>query len=123
MHDYTPWVGLPAERPHACLRLCERVYRECYGIDVAAYDAGIEERDLAVRLLRVLESQAERVDAAKEGDLIVMLGTPVHIGIVTQPGWMLHVFNEDHSVIARYTDQPWRQAVRGFYRWRSAVSS
>lgn len=119
MTDYTHFIGLPDEPPHGCLRLCERVFREAYGIDVDPLDIGVATRhDRAERMHATLVEHTTEVPAGeeREGDLIILRALPVHIGIVVEPGQMLHSFAGHHSCISDYRSCKWR--VTGFYRWQ-----
>jgi len=55
---------------------------------------------------------------AKEGDLVLIRkgNYPCHIGLVVQPGWMIHIEKGCNSVQEDYRQQKWKKRVVGFYR-------
>jgi len=63
------------------------------------------------------------IAAARPGDvlLLCLMGAPVHCGIVTQAGTMLHTVEGRNAVLQRYTLGVWRHRVKGCYRHRSLL--
>lgn len=63
-----------------------------------------------------------KVEAVQSGDVVHMLGAypegilPLHCGIVTKPGYVLHVETDSTSIIEHYMRQPLQKRVLGFYR-------
>lgn len=52
-----------------------------------------------------------------DGVLFRMTGFPIHVGMVVEPGIMLHVQRGADSVIERYRDSMmWRHRIAGIYR-------
>lgn len=53
--------------------------------------------------------------------LLDILGIPMHVGIVTKEGFMLHCMNGVGTVHEDYTSVRWVSRVKGFYRWRGLI--
>jgi hypothetical protein len=53
-------------------------------------------------------------------DVVLMreMGVIRHVGVVVQPGLLLHVQREGTSLIERYGHGPLKHRVAGFYRFR-----
>lgn len=52
-------------------------------------------------------------------DIIIcnMRGVPMHVGIVTRPGFMLHCARGVNTVIERYDTSKWRNSIEGVVRY------
>lgn len=50
--------------------------------------------------------------------LLRVRGRPVHVGLVTRRGWMLHVEAGCETVEEPYTGMQWSRRLLGFYRWQ-----
>lgn len=57
---------------------------------------------------------------AKQFDAIILYdrGAATHIGLVTRPGWFLHVGEGRTSAIERYDSPAYTRIIEGFYRHR-----
>lgn len=49
--------------------------------------------------------------------LLRMLGLPMHVGLVTQKGYMLHTSRESGTCHVKYNNIQWEKRVLGFYRY------
>lgn len=49
--------------------------------------------------------------------LLRMLGVPMHVGIVTKPGFMIHCAIGMNTVHEKYTGLRWANKVMGFFRY------
>jgi cell wall-associated NlpC family hydrolase len=58
--------------------------------------------------------------AAAPFDLVSLRvkGRPWHVGIVTEPGRMLHALPRCDAVVEDYTRPLWKPRIDGFYRYR-----
>lgn len=54
-----------------------------------------------------------------DGVLIRMRGHPLHVGLVLEPGWMIHSHEEADSCIEDYRRPTWERRILGFYRYRA----
>lgn len=120
-HDYRPFIGAAYEPPTGCFRLVQRVFEDAYGILMPDCDAALRPgRDArAARFQLELAARCAPVAEPTEGDLVILNigGRPSHIGVVTDPGWMLHSYSGGSAVIESYNDMRWRRRVEGFYRY------
>lgn len=122
---YKPFLGVEYEPPHGCFRLVSKVFEEVYGIDLGRQDEGLEEAENKDRTARVQQKMIEMTDQvydAQEGDVVVIRGRPFHIGIVIQPGQMIHSYNGGTSCIEDYRSIRWKNRVEGFYRYKGFSS-
>lgn len=121
-YDYRPFIGVPYAPPTGCFRLVHRVFEDAYGISLPDSDAGLapgyEAR--AARFHIELAAHCIEITAPAEGDLIVIGrgGRPWHIGVVVEPGQMLHSYAGGSAVIESYNDVRWRNRIDGFWRYR-----
>lgn len=116
-YSYRQYVGLEYVPPYGCLHLVLKVYSELYGIDLDAVAANTPNG-----LQRFHRGVAEVGDEVRpgderEGDLILLRTSPWHIGLVVEPGQMLHCYHGGTSTIEDYTLGRWRHKVVGFYRY------
>lgn len=54
------------------------------------------------------------------GDVIVLTlgGSPVHCGMVLEPGRMLHCLAGRETCVERYDGHAWANRIEGIYRWK-----
>lgn len=120
--NFSEFVGRDYEPPFGCFRLVQHVFESVYGIEFGDYDAGLKAGDLdsrAGRFQKHLCRLTQKVEDPQEGDLILINrgGKPFHIGIVAEPGQMLHAYAGGTSTIEPYTSIFWRNKIEGFYRY------
>lgn len=120
--DYRPFIGEPYCPPTGCFALVQRVFEAAYGIRVPDCAAGVG-YDRAARAARFHEQLAEHcipVSDPQEGDVVIFNigGRPAHIGVVIDPGWMLHAYEGGSAAIESYQDMRWRNRINGFWRYR-----
>lgn len=128
--DWEAFVGVPyVDRGRAidgadCWGLVVLVYAR-QGVTLPAY---LEYRDLARRereaLARVIDQHratwmpiAAGAEHALDLVLLRVLGQPSHIGVVVEPGRMLHVSRGATSCLERYRGPKWSNRIAGFYRY------
>lgn len=60
---------------------------------------------------------------SREFDLVIirMRGLPMHIGIVTKPGYMLHCIEGSGTVHERYDSAKWEHRIVGFVRYARCI--
>lgn len=106
-----------------CYGLVWLAFRELRGIEIASlcdrYVTGADRRDIAGLIDGELDRWAE-IAPGHEAPFDVVLvrdGRFVsHVGLVTQPGMMLHVARGGTSVIERYRTGQFQHRIAGFYR-------
>lgn len=106
-----------------CWGLACVVYRECLGItlpDYLDYTSAEEHREISALIAGAVASPLWRpvADNAAAYDIAVFRRGlwSTHVGIVIQPGLMLHIVGEDHAKVARYDTGPFKHRLMGVYR-------
>jgi len=121
LSKYRSYVGIEYEPPHGCFRLVSKVFEGVYGIDLGNQDEGLEQaqnKDRTARIQKKLVEMTEQVEHPQEGDVVIIRGRPFHIGVIVEPGYMLHAYNGGTSCIEDYNSIRWRSKVDGFYRYK-----
>jgi hypothetical protein len=101
---------------------------EVAGLALPAYDehyASVIERKLNEEMIKGVVGDWRQIPAGSEQrfDGIVMRDGRYesHIGLVTQPGRMLHTYQGGASCNDRYQTSPFRERIIAFYRHQSFV--
>lgn len=83
------------------------------------YDTTNDRDKLADVIFDETHKHWQSKDAGIEFDAIIlrMRGVPMHVGIVTKPGHMLHCALGIGTVHERYDGTRWKDKVLGFYRY------
>lgn len=118
------YIGLPYQ-PRGCWELVRLFYREEFGIELPGYAdeyaklSRAEQREIAT-LIRAERSEWQQVVDERRGDAVLLriTGEPSHIGVVVEPGKMLHVFRGNTSCIESYRSPKWARRVDSFWRHR-----
>jgi cell wall-associated NlpC family hydrolase len=108
-----------------CWGLVAAASRGLYGIDLPSY-AGCYATPLDYDELRRLIDgeksawQPVAIGQERAGDvaLLRVRGRPVHVGLVTAKGWMLHVEAGCETVQERYDGPQWKRRLIGVYRFQ-----
>lgn len=125
-----PYIGAPysddgkAKGSFNCWTLFAHVQRTVFGVDIADYDGpvwkGREGVEAMAEAARAFAQRFAEVSpgSEREGDAVLMRlrGHPIHIGVVTARGSMLHVYRDTDAVVERYDWPIWACRVAGFYR-------
>lgn len=126
------FVGIPyADKGRGeavdCWGLVCRVFRELRGVELPSYaEAYVTAEDaraiadLVAGELAPWQTVAPGAERAFDCVLMRERGFPRHIGVVTQPGMVLHVQRGSTSLIERYRSGPLRFRLVGFYRFLAA---
>lgn len=106
-----------------CWGLFAAVQREVFGRTLAEYEGPLALRGNTAAMGAAAEAMAaqfEQVPAGqeREGDAILMriAGAPIHVGIVTAPGEMLHSERGCDACRESYRNGMWSHRIVGFYR-------
>jgi len=132
LHWSAGFVGIPfselgrTREGADCWGLACVVYRERLGVDLPEYQGAYvsvsERQEIAALIARVTATSAWRtVKAAhRPFDICVFrrgrLGS--HIGVVIEPGRMLHMVEDGQSRIEDYRSPRWAAKLAGVYRHR-----
>jgi hypothetical protein len=120
-HDAPGGAGLD------CWGLVRQVYAERLGVDLPGFQGAYETADPATmhdlldreRAAMLAEGWVE-VKVPQSGDVVTLriAGSEHHVGIVTRPGFMLHVRRGKDSVVERLDSGAWKHRITGY--WRNA---
>ena len=131
MHWSEPYIGLPWQERGltrdglACWGLARLVYAEVLGLAVPDYAAAVTSLAERAEIASVFAggTTAGPWRSVPEGeahafDILVFrrAGLDAHVGIVTEPGRMLHITAGQDSGIVSYTDGRWAPRLSGIYR-------
>ena len=109
--NYAKYIGKSYAPPHGCLLLVADILRDEYNLPIP--------NDVSERVFETMRSNLIPVDDPHEGDVVLMKGNSWHVGLIIQPGTMIHVSRPSSNVVVeRYDSLQWRARVRGFYRWQ-----
>jgi cell wall-associated NlpC family hydrolase len=108
-----------------CWGLLQLVWREQFGIALPDYDGPLWERgasaaavaEAAIAYSRQFVPVAPGAERCGDGVLFRMLGRPIHVAAVVEPGIMLHVDDSADSCIEEYTSIRWSRRIIGLYRY------
>ena len=93
---------------------------DCWGLVRLVYRRVTDAAFVSPMLDLVRDAFWERVSVPSPGDVAVfrVRGYDSHVGLVTVPGYMLHVREGKDAVIEAYDRRFWKNAFRGVYRYR-----
>lgn len=132
MRDFSAFVGIPftdkgRDRSGCdCWGLVRMVYREVLGVELPSYIQSYAAKDkgLISSLIAHRKQEWEEIPPGKEQRMDCMLMTinrvPIHVGIVTEKNFVLHVVRGGVSGIEKYDSiifSIFRQAGYGFFRY------
>lgn len=126
------YVGLPfADRGRDalngfdCWGLVRQVYSTRLGIELPSYDDDYADTLKAAEICAAIEKHSQGwttvTGDVQEYDLIIlrMRGVPMHVGIVTREGYMLHSLDGMGVVHHKYNSMAWSDRIVGFIRHSS----
>lgn len=128
-HWSDDFVGIPyADRGRTragadCWGLVRLVHEEVFGNRLPSfvdqYETASDRERLDDLIARHREGWA-RADLEQPGDVALfrILGHPSHVGVITHPGYMLHVREGQAAVVERITAPQWAGRLEGIYRYR-----
>lgn len=101
------------------------VYKDLLGIDLPAHDGDYQSTNDKDTLSRIIDSESRAnwhdiepgKEAAFDAIILNMRGLPMHVGIVTEPGRMIHCAKGINTVHEDYNSLRWKNRVRGFSRY------
>lgn len=129
MQWWNRYIGIPfAEKGRTlegcdCWGLVRLVYQIELGIKLPSYDACYEttqDRDALAKV--IAEERASRwlhPEKPQAMDVIIlnMRGVPMHVGLVTKPGHMIHCAQGIDTVHEKFDTMRWHHNVKGFARY------
>lgn len=128
LHWSAAFVGLPwADRGRTgsgvdCWGLLRLAYAS-RGVSLPSYTGAYVGAEEAAEIARLMAGEAvtrpwRRVPSGREWDAVMfrVTGLPAHVGVVTAPGFMLHISARQSSCIAPFQTGRWAPRFAGFYR-------
>ena len=130
----TPWRAYGRDRAGVdCWGLVVLVYEEVFGVALPRYDgrswpcgreasageaAAARAEIGAFMAHEAVAWQAIEPGEERAGDVLLLRlgGAPCHVGIVTEPGSMLHAQERSDAVIEPYRSVVWERRIAGIYR-------
>ena len=121
------YVGIPFlehGRSHAgvdCYGLVKLIYNERFGLIIPSYDNDYEtvmDGDGIQNIITRARRSWEAVSDARLGDVVLfhLMRNQRHVGMVVEPGTMIHVERGADTVVERYDRMAWNRTLRGIYR-------
>ena len=130
MMDFSKYIDIPFK---SCGRTYEGVdcwglvclaYKEMLDISLPSYIDEYVDAHAYTRIAEVAEVHSSEWIKISKGTeqtfdviLIAIRGLPIHVGMVTKLGWMLHVLTKTYGCLERYNTPLWHRRIRGFYRY------
>lgn len=113
-----------------CYGLLRLVYRELRGIELASYvedyPSAADRAATAALISGELDGGVwhqinDGTETIYDAVLITEARLPRHIGLVTEPGRMLHIDRGSSSVIERYRTGIYAHRIAGLFRFKAAA--
>lgn len=119
MVDCRGLIGRPYVEPFGCFELV-RVVLAGRGIEIPDYSESVSEDAKTDALLRYVREHADAVGDPEPGDVVLfgLGGRPAHLGVVVEPGLMIHSTEHIGAHLERFDRARWRRRVLGFWRPR-----
>jgi hypothetical protein len=124
---WNEYIGLPyAEQGRSrdgldCWGLVRLAYAQEFGIQLPSLvgDYNPASSDSMADLLALQREGWVRVAVPQSGDVVVcrIEGSEHHVGIITRPGFFLHVREGQASVIERTDALAWKRRITGYWRY------
>lgn len=117
------------EKSCDCWGLVRLIYKKELNIDLPDYLDCYEntlQRDVLSKLINDEKNNKWVVpEQPKEFDVIILnvFNRPMHVGIVTRPGFMIHCSKDINTVHEKYTTMGWKNRVMGFARYERISGS
>lgn len=125
---WNKYIGIPFEEKGRtalgtdCWGLVKLVYKIEREIDLPGFEACYDHTNDAARIEAQLEQEWsynwQHPEEPQPFDIIILRrrGVPMHVGIVTRPGFMLHCERGMDTVHEQYTGMRWKGNIVGFAR-------
>lgn len=106
-----------------CWGLVQHVYKIERNIDLPSYLDSYQHTLECQAIAEKIEQEQKKwdlVNEPKEFDVIIlrMNGLPMHVGIITNPNYMLHCIQGVGTVHESYNNMRWKSKVVGYARYR-----
>jgi len=102
-----------------CWGLAVRAYKECFGIVIEDFCGltGLNSRE-SEKLYKDYRNSWVDIERGKEmpGDLVIMGGDIIHVGVVVKKGMMVHTEDKLDTCVESYTSGIWITRILGIHR-------
>jgi len=124
---YSKYIGIPF-KDHGrdfdgcdCWGLVRLIYQNEYGIFLPRYDTAYTTTKDRISVSNFALREAQNwieVSDKKEGDVILfrVLGLPLHVGLVIDKHYMIHILKGIDSSIEKFESPIWKKRILGVYR-------
>lgn len=130
MRPLKDYIGIPfkdkgRDRSGAdCWGLFRIFYQEQFGIELPShaddYENTQEGKTIGGLIIKDIEEKWTAIEQGQEkfgdGILIRLMNEPMHVGVITSPGWFLHCIEGADSVHETYRSAIWEKRILGIYR-------
>lgn len=113
-----PFIGLSYTKAH-CWGLVRRVYADCLGVTLPEHaDIAPGQHRAVIAAMQAGAAGWAEADGSRPFDVALMRRhrLPLHVGVVTRPGWVLHTERETDAVHVPLTHPSVAGRVVGFRR-------
>lgn len=109
-----------------CWGLVRWVYQHELGIELPSHDAEYDSVDGGPALMRVFEAEREAWSEVTDPQpfdaaWIAIAGRECHVGLIVEPGLLLHVLDRAGTRLVRTESPLWKRRIRGYYRHRAMI--
>lgn len=106
-----------------CWGLCRLIWQEQWGLVVPDYSEGYATAEDARAIAGLIRGELPLwrpvpLPDARPGDALVLriLSQPMHVGLILDPPWFLHIEKGIDSVCERWDSIIWEKRIIGVYR-------
>lgn len=102
-----------------CYGMVVKCYGECFNIDLPDMEGCRSmkyEQSIAIFDSMAISYSEVTHGRERAGDVIMLRGSPCHVGIVVRPGYMLHVEEKCATCIESYYHGLYKTRIIGIYR-------
>ena len=123
---WNKYIGIPyttegRERDSGldCWGLVRLVYKEELGIDLPTFTNTYHDTETQAEALAFGKEYWDNIEAQESGDVVIfrIAGEASHVGIITIPGFFIHVREGQDSVVESLDSIKWRKRIEGIYRY------
>jgi cell wall-associated NlpC family hydrolase len=112
-------IGRPYAGRFGCAELVREIMQQ-RGLDLPDFREMVSDGEKAEALVRHLREYADPVDRPEPGDVVLLAwaGHPAHLGVIAEPGVMIHSLETIGAHLERIDRGRWRRRVLGYWRPR-----
>lgn len=131
-HWANAYVGIPyADHGRTregcdCWGLVRMVYADRLAVDLPSLAGGYSAANNRGSVARLIADERtdtgwHEIEPGREQPLDLVLlrigGEPCHVGVVVEPGMMLHLLKGTNAAVERYTRPMWNRRIDSLWRW------